>query len=103
MALFVYPPKTLATGGLATEPKQDDIISELQDIETNIVELNNRLAGSLVPEEFDYIQLTYVTAGNGAGEIETVVYKDGGSGGTTVATLTLAYDSSDRLSSVTRS
>jgi hypothetical protein len=32
-----------------------------------------------------------------------VVYKDGGSGGTTVATLTLAYDGSNNLISVTKS
>ena len=56
----------------------------------------------LVPKEYDYIALTYVTTGNGIGEIETAVYKTGGSSGTTVATLTLAYDSSNRLSSITR-
>ena len=32
-----------------------------------------------------------------------VVYKDGGAGGTTVATLTLAYDGSNNLTSVTKS
>ena len=58
---------------------------------------------TLIPEEYDYIVLTYVAAGNGAGEIETVVYKTGGSGGATVATLTLAYNAEDCLSSVTRS
>jgi hypothetical protein len=56
----------------------------------------------LVPDAYDYIALTYVAAGNGAGEIETVVYKTGGSGGTTVATLTLAYDANNNLSSVTK-
>ena len=59
--------------------------------------------GALVPEEFDYIGLTYVSGGNGDGEIETVIYKTGGSGGTTVGTLTLGYDGSNRLSSVTKS
>lgn len=57
----------------------------------------------LVSENYDYIALTYVAAGDGIGEIETVTYKQGGAGGTTVATLTLAYDSDDNLSSVTRS
>lgn len=52
--------------------------------------------------EHDYIGITYVAAGDGAGEIQTVTYKSGGSGGTTVATLTLAYDSNDQLSSVTK-
>jgi hypothetical protein len=50
----------------------------------------------------DYIALTYVASGNGAGEIETVTYKVGGASGTTIATLTLAYDANDKLSTVTR-
>lgn len=59
--------------------------------------------GSLVTEAYDYLELTYVSAGNGVGEIETVVYKTGGSSGTTVATLTLTYNSDNNISSVTRS
>lgn len=51
----------------------------------------------------DYITLTYVAAGNGAGEIETVVYKTGGAGGSTVATLTLTYNASDEIATVTKS
>ena len=46
----------------------------------------------------DYIALSY-TGSNLTG----VVYKDGGAGGTTVATLTLAYDGSNNLISVTKS
>ena len=46
----------------------------------------------------DYIGMTY-TGSNLTG----VVYKDGGSGGTTVATLTLVYDGSSNLTSVTKS
>ncbi len=65
-------------------------------------DLLTAIAG-LVTEPFDYIALTYVAAGNGAGEIETVTYKDGGSGGATVATLTLTYDGDDKLSTVTSS
>ena len=64
-------------------------------------ELLTKLAGFEIPN-YDYIALTYVAAGNGAGEIETVVYKTGGSGGTTVATLTLAYNGSNEISSVTK-
>lgn len=59
--------------------------------------------GGLSIPVHDYIAITYVVAGNGVGEIETVVYKTGGSGGTTVATLTLAYDANNKLSSVTES
>ena len=46
----------------------------------------------------DYVSMTY-TGSNLTG----VVYKDGGSGGTTVATLTLAYDGNSNLTSVTKS
>ncbi len=59
--------------------------------------------GGLGIRPHDYIAITYVAAGNGTGEIETVVFKTGGSGGTTVTTLTLGYDSSNRLTSVTKS
>ncbi len=96
--------------GAAVESKQDSAITELQslntstdNIESDIAELNAKLASSLVPEVYDFLELAYVAAGNGAGEIFTVIYKTGGSGGTTVATLTLSYDASNRLASVTRS
>jgi hypothetical protein len=55
------------------------------------------IAGLEIPTH-DYISLSY-TGSNLTG----VVYKDGGSGGTTVATLTLAYDGSNNLISVTKS
>lgn len=89
--------------GAATSANQATSIASLSAIESDISDLNDRLAGNLVPETFDHIAITYVAAGNGLGEIETVTYKTGGSGGTTVAVLTLAYDGSDRLSSVARS
>ena len=60
----------------------------------------SQVAGILVPENYDSITLTYITSGNGTGEIGTVVYK---LDGTTVATLSLTYDASDRLSTVTKS
>jgi len=44
------------------------------------------VANSLVPSDYDYISLSY-TGENLTG----VVYKKGGSGGTTISTLTLAY------------
>ena len=50
----------------------------------------------LIVEAYDYIELSY-TGSNLTG----VIYKTGGSGGTTIATLTLAYSGSD-LTSVTR-
>jgi len=55
------------------------------------------LFSGLVNESYDYISLSY-TGSNLTG----VVFKTGGSGGTTVATLTLAYDGSNNLTSVTK-
>lgn len=56
---------------------------------------------SLAPAGADYIGFTYVSDGNGAGEVQTIVYKKGGSGGTTLRTLTLAYNASNEIESVT--
>ena len=55
---------------------------------------------TLVPTSYDEIVLTYVTSGNGIGEIETATYK---LSSVTVATLTLSYDSQNRLSGVVSS
>jgi hypothetical protein len=56
----------------------------------------------LVPAAYDYIALTYVAAGNGIGEIETATYKTGGSSGATVATLTIAYNANNNISTITK-
>ena len=56
----------------------------------------NFLSG-LIPYAYDYISLSY-TGTNLTG----VVYKSGGVGGSTVATLTLTYDVSDNLETVTK-
>ena len=76
--------------GLSTKAKQDDLIAAIDN-----------LVGFEIPA-YDYLALTYVASGNGAGEVETVVYKTGGSGGTTVATLTLAYNASNEVSAVAK-
>ena len=48
-----------------------------------------KVAGSLVPEKFDEIVLTYVSDGGAAdGEINTVVYR---LDSVTIATLTMSY------------
>ena len=52
----------------------------------------------------DYVSMTYAGTGNaGANDPTNITYKDGGSGGTTVATLTLTYAAAGRVSTVTRS
>jgi hypothetical protein len=78
--------------GAATEAKQDTQIATL-DV------LSDKTASALVTVPFDSVATTYVASGNGVGEIETVVYK---LGATVVATLTLSYDSQNRLTLVTR-
>lgn len=70
--------------------------------EATLVALSGKTSSALVSEPYDYQSLTYVAAGNGLGEIETVTYKLGGASGTLVATLTLGYDGQNRLTSVTR-
>ena len=58
--------------------------------------------GILVTEQHDYIAVTYVASGDGIGEVETLVFQQGGSGGVTVATLTATYNGDDKLASLTK-
>lgn len=53
----------------------------------------------LVPKQFDYIELTYVGTTD---YVQTAKYYQGGAGGTLVATLTISYDGSYRITSVAR-
>lgn len=67
--------------------------------EATLAAFSNKSAGALVPEAFDYQDITYVGAST---DVDQVIYKSGGAGGTVVATLTMGYDGSNRLSSVTK-
>jgi chromosome segregation ATPase len=78
----------------------DSMDTSLNNIEADTLAQKLKSASALVTEPFDYISLSYVGATT---KILTVVYKIGGAAGTVVATLTLGYDGSDRLTSVTRS
>lgn len=171
MATFVFPASSIDTTGLATEAKQDAIITEIQssntklddvnseldtqttrltsidskdfatqttlqallteleakadltetqpvsaaslplptgaatestlnNVDTKLQNLDSRLAGALAPVEHDELEITYVPSGNGVGEVQTVVYKLASA---TVATLTLSYDASNRLTGVVKS
>lgn len=60
--------------------------------------LKMTMLNSLIPTKYDYISLSYTGA-----NLTGVVYKTGGSDGTVVATLTLVYDGSNVLQTVTRS
>jgi len=87
-----------------SQPLPVDIGNATLSVTADGVEIKNdsgnpipTLTGLEIPAH-DYIDLSYTGA-----NLTSVVYKDGGSGGTTVATLTLAYDGNDNLTSVTKS
>ncbi len=86
--------------GAATEATLAALAAEDFATQTTLAVLNAKSAGSLVPSAHDYILTTYVGATT---SIDTVTYKSGGAGGTTVAVLTMSYDGSNRLSTVTKS
>jgi hypothetical protein len=99
---FVREIRDLLTG--SGDPIPVDIGTNIDvTIDNTSIEVSND-SGNPIPvvtgleiPEHDHIALSH-TGDNLTG----VVYKTGGSGGTTVATLTLAYDGSDKLTSVTR-
>ena len=69
---------------------------------TNAVAVKVNSAGelmmsSLTPEKYDYLSLSYTDS-----NLTGIVFKTGGAGGTTVATLTLGYDGSNNLTSIAR-
>ncbi len=90
----------MATGA---NKRQDDESYKFGGTAPTGIYVKTSQLNSLIIEPYDYIILTYVASGDGAGEIETVTYKSGGAGGTTVGVLTLGYDANDKLASVTKS
>lgn len=78
--------------GSATAANQ---VTEINDINAFAA----KTASSSVTVPFDYQAITYVGATT---EIATVQFYTGGSGGTLVATLTMGYDGSNRLTSITK-
>lgn len=83
--------------GAATEAKQDAQITQETSSANSLTALNARLASGLVPEAFDEQVITYVGATD---RINTVEYK---LATVTVATLTMSYDGSNRLTGVVKS
>jgi hypothetical protein len=77
----------------------DSIDTSTNNIETDTLAMKLKTAAGLISEKHDYISMTYVGATT---DTATVVYKLGGVAGTVVATLTLGYDGSNRLTSVTK-
>lgn len=70
------------------------------DVEnSNPIPTVDKVANALVPSVYDYIELSDYSGSNAG----TVVYKVGGAEGTVVATLSLTYDESGNLLTVTKS
>ena len=64
-----------------------EILNQIENSATAIEEAIQAAQGFQIPP-YDFIDLDYYGATN---NISTVVFKDGGSGGTVVGTLTLTY------------
>tara|TARA_R110000868_G_scaffold123185_2_gene326367 strand:+ start:4023 stop:4268 length:246 start_codon:yes stop_codon:yes gene_type:complete len=77
--------------------KENSLLYEVVKVSTVDGDPLAVVAGLSIPEH-NYISLSYTST-----NLTGVVYKTGGSGGTTVATLTLTYDGSNNLTSVTKS
>lgn len=111
---FSYPPSfATAAGNASVGPNNTAIPADstliggenpsgnLKPIQTDAAgNLNVNVLSGLVPTSYDEIALTYVPSGNGAGQIATATYKLASS---TVATLTMTYNSSDQLTDVIKS
>ena len=61
--------------------------------EKTSVRVFDSIVNSLVPSEYDYIELGYTGS-----DLTSVVYKKGGVSGTTVSTLTLGYSGGNLVS-----
>lgn len=57
------------------------------------------IGAALVPIPYDYVGFTNA---DGNGNYQTATFKQGGSSGTTVATLSLTYDANNLITSITR-
>ena len=90
------------TQGVQIHGRDENFATLTADGAKQMLDVSATVIGSLVPKEYDYMALTYVASGNGAGKVETVTYKTGGSGGTTTAVLTLTYNADDKVETVTR-
>lgn len=78
---------------------QDSSLPTGAATEATLSAFSNKSASSDVSEDYDYRAFTYIGSTQ---KIDTITYKSGGSGGTTVATQTFGYDGSDRLTSITK-
>lgn len=83
--------------GAATEAKQDTQISEIQDVEAELINIKNKMKSADVSEVFDSKELVFYVGGGLDGKLSYVRYKTGGRFGTEVARRTLYYDGNNKL------
>jgi len=69
-----------------------DSTTDSVTVEPGVLPILSKEQNVLVPEEFDHLTLAYT-----AGDLTSVVYRTGGSGGSIVATLTLGYTAGDLI------
>ena len=107
MAYKFYEKQDIMNDVFSRQPSPYFLRSGLVDSSGSLFDSSNPLPVDVIGDfgipDYDYISLTYIAAGQGAGEIETVLYYTGGAGGTLVATLTLAYNAANEIESVTKS
>lgn len=91
-------------GGDASAANQSTQISEAQDTNTKLDTIESSVNDLLEIPVHTHFRLTYVAAGNGAGEVETIRYYTGGTGAEVlVETRTFTYDASDRVTLMEKS
>lgn len=99
---------TIITGSADFQPLFQGLLSEVANVDgqpygIQIVKLTQdsvigiNQINELIPSAYDFVDLSYT--GN---NLTQAVFKQGGSGGTVVATLNLTYDLSNNLKTVTR-
>jgi hypothetical protein len=90
---------SIANGGsLGTDVTS--LVNSSTSIDDNTYDILEALPLDITASKSDEIDITYVPAGNGAGQIATVVYS---LLGVAVGTLTLTYDANNKLIHVVRS
>jgi hypothetical protein len=82
---------------LANPKPSGDIVQAEHENSVNAKRTIDVVANSLVPSTYDYVGLAY-----SGSSLTGATFKTGGSGGTVVSTLLLAYDTASNLSSVTK-
>ena len=85
----------MATGKLNTKLDASQVVREVFDADSESIKVK-AVGGTLVPDTFDAIDLTY----NGNGDVATATYKLSGN---TIATLTLSYNGLFQLTGVVKS